>query len=326
MVLALAISLAMLYSIGVASAQAVTYFPAICQGYSGCNESNNGNGGYQFASSTSYWNQYPNHNCTNYAAYRAIRNGAPQNLGYSLGGAETWGPIAEQHGVSVDNSPTVGSIAWFSWGHVAYVEAIEGDKVVVSEDNYSDADGNVPGDFDWRRYYISDVTKFIHFTTATTAPDADNDGTPDSADKCPTVAGPGSTNGCPDFDGDSVADEEDPCRSAAGPVAYEGCPVEAVDVESNRPRVDFNNDGKADYCRVIGGVPGYRIQCTVSTGTGFGTTYTSTTTDPGYDLGRTWTDFNNDGKADYCRVTGGGSDYRIQCTVSTGTGFGTTYT
>src|SRR5262249_20928033 len=92
---------------------------------------------------------------------------------------------------------------------------------------------------------------------------------------------------------------------------------------------DFNADGKADYCRGTGAGNNvdWHLQCTLSTGTGFGASYTSVVLDWGYDAGVSWTDFNADGKADYCRVIGGSSsDRRAACTVSTGTGFGATYT
>ncbi len=94
--------------------------------------------------------------------------------------------------------------------------------------------------------------------------------------------------------------------------------------------VDFDGDGRADYCRRVGGVNGSSsyIQCTLSTGTGFGATYTSGVIDWGYDAGAQWVDFDGDGKADYCRRVGNvnGSSSYIQCTLSTGTGFGATYT
>ncbi len=96
--------------------------------------------------------------------------------------------------------------------------------------------------------------------------------------------------------------------------------------ESGRAWVDFNGDGKADYCRLVGFASSPALQCTVSTGTGFGATYTSGVVDWGYEAGRAWVDFNGDGKADYCRPVGFASSPAVQCTVSTGTGFGATHT
>lgn len=87
--------------------------------------------------------------------------------------------------------------------------------------------------------------------------------------------------------------------------------------------VDFNDDGRSDYCRVI---PGPRLSCTLSTGTAFGTTVSSPDLDQGYPDTRAWTDANGDGKADYCRRVGDGGNERVQCTLSTGSGFGATFT
>jgi len=94
--------------------------------------------------------------------------------------------------------------------------------------------------------------------------------------------------------------------------------------------VDFNGDGKADYCRRVGNVnlQSSYVSCTLSTGNGFGATVTSGVVDWGYDTGREWVDFNGDGKADYCRRVGNvnlQSSY-VSCTLSTGSGFGATVT
>jgi hypothetical protein len=96
--------------------------------------------------------------------------------------------------------------------------------------------------------------------------------------------------------------------------------------DNSRAWVDFNADGKADYCRIVGW-NGFNLQCTVSTGTGFGGIYTSGPIDPGAVEGRAWVDYNGDGRRDYCRVTGGSAfvDSKVACTVSTTSGFGATY-
>ena len=94
--------------------------------------------------------------------------------------------------------------------------------------------------------------------------------------------------------------------------------------DSGRAWVDFSGDGRADYCRVVGGWD-KKLQCTESIGDGFGSTRTSTVVDPGYDAGRAWVDFTGDGRADYCRVVGGW-DKKLQCTVHQSGGFGTTFT
>lgn len=156
-----------------------------------------------------------------------------------------WGGVASGHGVAVDGTPRVGDIAWFSStsgvgsaGHVAYVEAVSGGRVTVSEDNYG-------GDFDWRQYNISDVTGFIHFGGGVDPgpPDGDGDGTPDASDRCPSQGGPPTTAGCPDADSDGIADLDDVCPQAIGPAGTRGCPPEEYDSSSLS---DFNGDGRSD--------------------------------------------------------------------------------
>jgi hypothetical protein len=98
--------------------------------------------------------------------------------------------------------------------------------------------------------------------------------------------------------------------------------------EAGRAWVDFNDDGRADYCRLVGAVnhSSSYVQCTVSTGTGFGATYTSSVMDWGYEAGRAWVDFSGDAQADYCRVVGSNGGLREQCTVATGNGFASSFT
>lgn len=91
--------------------------------------------------------------------------------------------------------------------------------------------------------------------------------------------------------------------------------------DAGRAWVDVTGDGRADYCRVVGGW--YKqVACTPSTGTGFATdkTFSSDVLDPGYDATRTWADVNGDGRADYCAVIDSFGK-RLSCTASTGTGF-----
>lgn len=63
--------------------------------------------------------------------------------------------------------------------------------------------------------------------------DSDKDGVLDRVDKCPTVFGLESLDGCPDKDGDGIADNEDACPDVKGSVALKGCP-------------DTDGDGIAD--------------------------------------------------------------------------------
>ena len=73
-----------------------------------------------------------------------------------------------------------------------------------------------------------------------------------------------------------------------------------------RAWVDVNGDGKADYCRTVGNVNNQSsyISCTLSTGTGFGQTITSSVVDWGLPEGRAWADFSGTGRPAYCRLVG----------------------
>ncbi len=64
-------------------------------------------------------------------------------------------------------------------------------------------------------------------------PDSDGDGVIDRLDRCPTVPGPASNDGCPlpdttprDRDGDGTADDADRCPDQSGPASNNGCPVD----------------------------------------------------------------------------------------------------
>lgn len=54
--------------------------------------------------------------------------------------------------------------------------------------------------------------------------DEDNDGIPESDDKCPREKGSVEMRGCPDRDNDGVADYEDQCPDNAGIMRFRGCP------------------------------------------------------------------------------------------------------
>ncbi|HET9370968.1 MAG TPA: hypothetical protein VFO19_12000 [Vicinamibacterales bacterium] len=91
-----------------------------------------------------------------------------------------------------------------------------------------------------------------------------------------------------------------------------------------RAFVDFDGDGRPDYCRVIGnGYPKSYASCTFADDNGFGATVTSPSLDWGYAETRQWRDVNGDRKADFCRVVG---NYRetLSCTFSQGRTFGRT--
>jgi len=134
----------------------------LATGFAGCQTKGYSTHDWQNYYTSSYWNAYSGHNCTNYAAYMAILNGAATPI---YGNACYWAIRAKSAGYTVDNKPAVGAIAQWdansvtyvgSAGHVAYVEEVGSNYIIVSEDNYG-------GDFRWRKVY-SDLwpSNFIH--------------------------------------------------------------------------------------------------------------------------------------------------------------------
>ncbi|MGO9898817.1 MAG: CHAP domain-containing protein [Solirubrobacteraceae bacterium] len=79
--------------------------------------------------------------CKSWAAYRLNQlNGVAFSNSYAgqhWGDATHWGAAAQAAGIPVNGSPALGSIAWYSSGHVAYVEEVDSpSQVVISEMNY----------------------------------------------------------------------------------------------------------------------------------------------------------------------------------------------
>lgn len=140
----------------------------LCKGYQACNKAGMSAAGYANASKTMYWRMYAGHNCTNYAAYRMVQSGMPNVRPWSGGGNATyWGTSMSS---ITDQTPTVGSIAWWkagsypagSSGHVAYVEqVVSPDEIVISQDSWG-------GDFSWARISRGRgwPDGFIHFNDA----------------------------------------------------------------------------------------------------------------------------------------------------------------
>jgi len=79
---------------------------------------------------------YAYRNCTDWVAYRLKTNNG-YTMPRGIGDASAWGTYFANHGVAVNTTPAVGAIAWAAGGdHVAYVEAVNGNQVTVSEYNY----------------------------------------------------------------------------------------------------------------------------------------------------------------------------------------------
>lgn len=99
---------------------------------------------------------YNYRNCTDFVAWKlATANGL--SLGSSLGHAGQWKESARLRGYPADGSPAVGSVAWFSIGHVAWVEAVNGDLVTIQEYNY-----DLQGNYNRRTIHRSSA-QYIHF-------------------------------------------------------------------------------------------------------------------------------------------------------------------
>ncbi|MCW2544883.1 MAG: Thrombospondin type 3 repeat [Frankiales bacterium] len=72
------------------------------------------------------------------------------------------------------------------------------------------------------------VTYTVTSELTTLTANADGDGVPDIADKCPTARGPVDSAGCPDTDRDGILDLNDRCPKVAG-LAANGCPTASND-------------------------------------------------------------------------------------------------
>jgi hypothetical protein len=104
-----------------------------------------------------WWRMYAGHYCTNYVSYRMISRGMSATRPWSgSGDARNWGVVFAD---KVDQTPNIGSIAWWSSNHVAYVQRIvDANTIIISEDHYG-------GNFDWRKIVRSGggwPTGFIH--------------------------------------------------------------------------------------------------------------------------------------------------------------------
>lgn len=83
-------------------------------------------------------------------------------------------------------------------------------------------------------------------------PDQDNDGIVDKMDDCPTIAGKPQFRGCPDSDGDGIRDIDDKCPSVAGVANYQGCPIPDTDHDGFNDEVDRC---KTEFSTTNGGCP-----------------------------------------------------------------------
>ncbi len=124
---------------------------------------------------TDEWNFY-NRECTSFVAWCLnSRNGVYFTNQYGgvtrWGNAKQWGGVATSLGIAVNGNPAVGSVAWSSegtWGHVAWVKAVNGNNVTIEEYNFN-WDWNHPGCF-YSRTVDKSKFQYIHIKDIVSAP------------------------------------------------------------------------------------------------------------------------------------------------------------
>lgn len=109
------------------------------------------------------WGMYVRY-CTSFVAHRLSAVNKFE-LPRAYGNAEAWGNRARAEGYRVDETPTLGAVAWsaaapdnWGYGHVAWVAAVNGDMVTVEEYNYGKRHA-----YNSRTVHKSSFTGYIHF-------------------------------------------------------------------------------------------------------------------------------------------------------------------
>lgn len=104
--------------------------------------------------------------CTSFVAWKLnaanglrFHNDYDGNGTLDFGNAANWRNAAEKFGFKVDNTPKRGTVAWWSWGHVAWVKSVNSDGTVTLEEYNYYRDGN----YNTRRVPVGNPTKYIHF-------------------------------------------------------------------------------------------------------------------------------------------------------------------
>ncbi|MGD8373470.1 MAG: CHAP domain-containing protein [Candidatus Woesebacteria bacterium] len=113
---------------------------------------------------------YAYRNCTDFVAWKLnTSNGYSSTSG--LGNAKDWSANAKNRKITVDKEPKKGSVAWWdygTYGHVAWVESVDGDNVVIQE--YNTPAGS--GKYNRRTIKKSSASGYIHFKDLEDAPAA----------------------------------------------------------------------------------------------------------------------------------------------------------
>ncbi|MCI4658223.1 cell wall-binding repeat-containing protein [Cryobacterium zhongshanensis] len=107
------------------------------------------------------WREY-NRECTSFVAWRLhSRNGFEMPF---YNDATGWADDARARGYTVDMNPTVGSVAWWAYGHLAWVESVNaGGTVTVEAYNWRTATGAHDGAYHESTYSVSAPSGYIHF-------------------------------------------------------------------------------------------------------------------------------------------------------------------
>jgi len=153
----------------------------LCAGYSQCNSGPYTTYNYQNEEDTLYWRDTGNDGveCTNFAAYVESKVYGVATPTYGLGVARDWAGNAADHGVTVNQTPTVGSVAqWYANdqdiggdGHVAIVQQVGPNDIIVSQDNWTVGSGQPT--VVWMKIYDGQLNRaqgepwpdnFIHFS------------------------------------------------------------------------------------------------------------------------------------------------------------------
>lgn len=103
--------------------------------------------------------------CTSYAGWKTFERWRIQVGGPSWGDAAYWGTRAQQLGYRVDSTPEVHSVGyymWGTWGHVVWVERVNGNGTI----DYSEYNGlgeSNPAIFSYRTGVSASKFRYIHF-------------------------------------------------------------------------------------------------------------------------------------------------------------------
>ena len=109
------------------------------------------------------WGYYTG-NCTSFVANR-LHNVNHFEAPRAMGNGAQWGASASRLGYRVDNTPAIGSVAYYTdggYGHVAWVADVVGSNIVIEEYNRY-INGRMDYSYHTRTQPISSAAGFIHF-------------------------------------------------------------------------------------------------------------------------------------------------------------------